>query len=196
MSNKLLLGSSNPGKLNEIKFYLNYFNLFNDYEVLTTKNLDKHEEPVENASTFEENANIKSQFYFKLTGNTTISDDSGFIIDELHDYPGIKTARVAKELGGEQKVMDHIFSQFKDRAEINATFYCSLSLVSINKNLNCLGSVKGKMIPHQKGNDGFGYDPYFIPSNSKRTFAEMSLKEKLTLSHRFAAFKILSTTQK
>ena len=192
MSNKLLLGSSNPGKLKEIKFYLNYFNLFNDYEVLTTKNLDKHEEPVENASTFEENANIKSQFYFKLTGNTTISDDSGFIIDELHDYPGIKTARVAKELGGEQKVMDHIFSQFKDRAEINATFYCSLSLVSINKNLNCLGSVKGKMIPHQKGNDGFGYDPYFIPNLETQTYAEMTNEKKMISSHRFSAFQILS----
>ena len=48
----------------------------------------------------------------------------------------------------------------------------------------------------KQGDGGFGYDPYFIPSNSKKTFAEMGLKEKLTLSHRFEAFKILSTTQK
>ena len=52
------------------------------------------------------------------------------------------------------------------------------------------------IISNKTGNDGFGYDPYFIPSNSKKTFAEMGLKEKLTLSHRFEAFKILSTTQK
>ena len=51
-------------------------------------------------------------------------------------------------------------------------------------------------VKHKKGNEGFGYDPYFIPASSKKTFAEMGLKEKMVLSHRFEAFKILSTIQK
>ena len=79
------MGSGNLGKLKEIQFYLKYFDLYSDYELLTTKNLNNLTDPVEDALTFQENAEIKSQHYFNLTGLTTISDDSGFIIDELDD---------------------------------------------------------------------------------------------------------------
>ena len=192
MKNRLLLGSGNLGKLKEIQFYLKYFDLYSDYEVLTTKDLNNLKDPVEDALTFQENAEIKSQHYFDFTGLTTISDDSGFIIDELGNYPGIKTARVAKEHGSEQGVIDFIFSKFKNISQLNATFYCALSLVTKNKKYNCLGKIKGKMIPNKKGINGFGYDPYFIPAQSESTFAEMSDKTKLIASHRFQAFKLLS----
>ena len=79
---------------------------------------------------------------------------------------------------------------------MSATFHCSLSLIGYKINRVVTGKVDGFIIQYKTGNDGFGYDPFFIPSNSKKTFAEMGLKEKLTLSHRFEAFKILSTTQK
>jgi XTP/dITP diphosphohydrolase len=58
------------------------------------------------------------------------------------------------------------------------------------------GNITGFIIPHKKGNAGFGYDPFFIPLHSKKTFAEMGNKEKMKLSHRFEAFKILSAIQK
>ena len=192
MKNRLLLGSGNLGKLKEIQFYLKYFDLYLDYEVLTTKDLNNLTDPVEDALTFQENAEIKSQHYFDLTGLTTISDDSGFIIDELDNYPGVKTARAVKEHGSEQRVIDFIFSKFKNINQLNATFYCALSLVTKEKRYNCLGEIKGKMIPKKKGINGFGYDPYFIPTQGEKTFAEMSGDNKLLASHRFQAFKLLS----
>ena len=192
MKNRLLLGSGNLGKLKEIQFYLKYFSLYLDYEVLTTKDLNNLTDPVEDALTFQENAEIKSQHYFNLTGLTTISDDSGFIIDELDNYPGVKTARAVKEHGSEQSVIDFIFSKFKNINQLNATFYCALSLVTKDKKYNCLGKTKGKMIPKKKGISGFGYDPYFIPTQRENTFAEMSGDNKLLASHRFQAFKLLS----
>ena len=196
MENNLLLGSSNAGKIKEIKFYLEYFNLFTDFKILDLSSFTDLSEPIENGSTFEENSIIKSNYYFNKTNYLTLSDDSGFIVEGMENFPGIKTARVARELGDEQQVVNYIFSKNPEKKKISATFHCSLSLIGhrVNKVVN--GKAVGFIIPSKKGDDGFGYDPFFIPSSSKKTFAEMGLKEKMTLSHRFEAFKILSTTQK
>jgi len=196
LKNNLLLGSGNPGKIKEIKFYLEYFNLFTDRNIIDLSNFSDVGEPEENGSTFEENSIIKSNFFFKKTNCLTLSDDSGFIVEEMEDFPGVKTARVAKEMGGEQKVVDYIFSKKTKKQKISATFYCSLSLLGQKINNVVTGKISGFIIPHKKGNDGFGYDPFFIPLHSKKTFAEMGDNQKMKLSHRFEAFKILSTIQK
>jgi len=196
LKNNLLLGSGNPGKIKEIKFYLEYFNLFTDRNIIDLSNFSDVGEPEENGSTFEENSIIKSTFFFKKTNCLTLSDDSGFIVEEMEDFPGVKTARVAKEMGSEQKVVDYIFSKKTKKQKISATFYCSLSLVGQKINNVVTGKISGFIIPHKKGNDGFGYDPFFIPLHSKKTFAEMGNNQKMKLSHRFEAFKILSTIQK
>lgn len=196
MKNNLLLGSGNPGKIKEIKFYLEYFNLFTDRNIIDLSNFSDVGEPEENGSTFEENSIIKSTFFFKKTNCLTLSDDSGFIVEEMENFPGVKTARVAKEMGGEQKVVDYIFSKKTKKQKISATFYCSLSLLGQKINNVVTGKISGFIIPHKKGNDGFGYDPFFIPLHSKKTFAEMGNNQKMKLSHRFEAFKILSTIQK
>jgi len=196
LKNNLLLGSGNPGKIKEIKFYLEYFNLFTDRNIIDLSNFSDVGEPEENGSTFEENSIIKSTFFFKKTNCLTLSDDSGFIVEEMGNFPGVKTARVAKEMGGEQKVVDYIFSKKTKKQKISATFYCSLSLVGQKINNVVTGKISGFIIPHKKGNDGFGYDPFFIPLHSKKTFAEMGDNQKMKLSHRFEAFKILSTIQK
>jgi XTP/dITP diphosphohydrolase len=196
LKNNLLLGSGNPGKIKEIKFYLEYFNLFTDRNIIDLSNFSDVGEPEENGSTFEENSIIKSNFFFKKTNYLTLSDDSGFIVEEMENFPGVKTARVAKEMGGEQKVVDYIFGKKTKKQKISATFYCSLSLVGQKINNVVTGKISGFIIPHKKGNDGFGYDPFFIPLHSKKTFAEMGNNQKMKLSHRFEAFKILSTIQK
>ena len=196
MKNNLLLGSGNPGKIKEIKFYLEYFKIFTDRNIIDLSNFSDVGEPEENGSTFEENSIIKSNFFFKKTNCLTLSDDSGFIVEEMENFPGVKTARVAKEMGGEQKVVEYIFSKKTKEQKISATFYCSLSLVGQKINNVVTGKISGFIIPHKKGNDGFGYDPFFIPLHSKKTFAEMGDNQKMKLSHRFEAFKILSTIQK
>ena len=196
MKNNLLLGSGNAGKIKEIKFYLEYFSLFNNFKILDLSSFKDLGEPEENGSTFEENSLIKSTYFYNKTDCLTLSDDSGFIVEEMESFPGIKTARVANEMGGEQQVVNYIFSKNPKKQKIDATFHCSLSLVGYKINQVVTGKVVGSIISSKKGNDGFGYDPFFIPQNSNKTFAEMGLKEKMFLSHRFEAFKILSITQK
>ena len=196
MKNNLLLGSGNAGKIKEIKFYLEYFSLFNNFKILDLSSFTDLGEPEENGSTFEENSVIKSTYFYNKTDCLTLSDDSGFIVEEMESFPGIKTARVANEMGGEQQVVNYIFSKNPKKQKIDATFHCSLSLVGYKINQVVTGKVVGSIISSKKGNDGFGYDPFFIPQNSNKTFAEMGLKEKMFLSHRFEAFKILSITQK
>ena len=196
MKNNLLLGSGNAGKIKEIKFYLEYFNLFTNFKITDLSSFKGLGEPLENGSTFGENSIIKSTFFFHKTNCLTLSDDSGFTVEGMGNFPGIKTARVAKEMGGEQQVVNYIFSKNPKKNKVSATFHCSLSLIGYKINRVVTGKVDGFVIQNKTGNDGFGYDPFFIPSNSKKTFAEMGLKEKLFISHRFEAFKILSTTQK
>ena len=196
MKNKLLLGSGNAGKIKEIRFYLEYFNLFNNYQILDLSTFKDLGEPEENGSTFEENSVIKSTYFYNKTDCLTLSDDSGFIVEGMENFPGIKTARVTKDMGDEQQVVNYIFSKNPKKQKINATFHCSLSIVGYEINQLVTGTVVGSIISSKKGNDGFGYDPFFIPQNSNITFAEMGLKEKMFLSHRFEAFKILSITQK
>ena len=196
MKNNLLLGSGNAGKIKEIKFYLEYFSLFYNFKILDLSSFKDLGEPEENGSTFEENSVIKSTYFYNKTDCLTLSDDSGFIVEEMESFPGIKTARVANEMGGEQQVVNYIFSKNPKKQKIDATFHCSLSLVGYKIDQVVTGKVVGSIISSKKGNDGFGYDPFFIPQNSNKTFAEMGLKEKMFLSHRFEAFKTLSITQK
>ena len=196
MANKLLLGSGNSGKIKEIKFYLEYFNLFTGFKIIDLSSFKGLGEPIENGTSFEENSIIKSTFFFNKTSFLTLSDDSGFTVEGMENFPGIKTARVAKEMGGEQEVINYIFKKNPNKHKISATFHCCLSLIGHKVNQVVTGKVSGFIISHKTGNEGFGYDPYFIPSSSKKTFAEMGLKEKMILSHRFEAFKILSTIQK
>ena len=196
MANNLLLGSGNSGKIKEIKFYIKYFNLFTNFKIIDLSGFKDIGEPLENGTTFKENSIIKSTFFFDKTNYLTLSDDSGFTVDGMESFPGIKTARVAREMGGEQEVVNFIFKKNPNKHKIRATFHCCLSLSGHKVNRVVTGKVGGFIISHKTGNEGFGYDPYFVPSSSKKTFAEMGLKEKMILSHRFEAFKILSTIQK
>ena len=192
MKNRIFLGTGNAGKRKEILFYLKHFNIFQTFETLTPSDFKNLSEPIENGVTFEDNAKLKSNFFYEATNILSLSDDSGLMVDKLDGYPGIKTARVAKDLGGEQKVIDYIFSKFKNETHLKATFHCSIALIGDDKKLICSGKVKGSIIPANRGNNGFGYDPYFIPENNSKTFAEMAIEEKMILSHRFNAFKVLA----
>jgi len=94
-----------------MKFYLEYFDLFKNFNILDLSSFRNLGEPEENGSTFEENSIIKSTFFFNKTNCLTLSDDSGFIVEGMKNFPGIKTARVAKEMGGEQEVVNFIFKK-------------------------------------------------------------------------------------
>jgi XTP/dITP diphosphohydrolase len=189
---KVLLASSNQGKITEFLFYINYFKIFEGLEIVTLDNFPNIADPEESKLTFTGNANLKSLYFYSQSELTSLSDDSGFIIDGSENFPGVKTARYAKENGGIAGAIKNLFQEYNATDTIPITFYCSLSYKSRDREISATGSVKGHLINTPAGENGFGYDPYFVPLNNNKTFAEMEKEQKLLHSHRFYAFQDLA----
>ena len=119
MKNSLLLGTSNAGKLQEFIFYIEHFGLFENFQIHDLNEFRDLGEPIEDGKTFKKNAEIKSRYFLEKTNSLVLCDDSGFIVDDLKNYPGINTAREARKMGGEQKVIDFIFSKFENLSLIH-----------------------------------------------------------------------------
>lgn len=189
---KVLLASSNQGKITEFLFYINYFKIFEDLEIVTLDNFPNIADPEEDKLTFTGNANLKSFYFYSKSNLASLSDDSGFIIDGSENFPGVKTARYAKENGGITGAIKKLFREYNKKDTVPITFHCSLSYKSYDREISATGSVKGNLIHTPAGNNGFGYDPYFVPINNNKTFAEMEREQKLLHSHRFYAFQDLA----
>jgi len=184
---KIVIASQNQGKVKEIDSLLKPLGL----NTLAISNFTKTE-PIENGSTFEENALIKARHAYKLTKLNSLSDDSGLCIEALNGDPGIFSARWAGKEKDFYKAMKKIEEKIINYNNKKAFFVCSLALVTSNKKSFCFtGKINGKLRFPPKGNNGFGYDPIFVPTNSKRSFGEMNALEKDKISHRTIAFKKL-----
>ena len=178
--NKLLIGTNNKGKLREIKSLLP-----KNIKIYSTSEFNL-KSPVENGKTFKENSLIKSKYFSKKTGLICLADDSGLEIDCLNKNPGIFSARWAGKKGNFTKAIKKVYRELnkKDKnwknKKIKARFICALSISYFNKNIACvLGKVEGRISNEPKGNNGFGYDPIFIPSKKNLTFGQMQAISKI-----------------
>ena len=188
--NKLLIGTNNRGKLKEITDLLPKY-----MKTLSTLNF-KIKSPKENGKTFLENSLIKSKYFSKKTNLICLSDDSGLEIDILKKRPGIYSARWAGKNSNFSLAIKKVYKEIskKDKnwrnKKIKARFVCALSISYLNiKIASAIGKVEGIISNVPKGNNGFGYDPIFIPENKKKTFGEMKSSQKYKLDHRYKAFK-------
>jgi len=186
----LLIGSNNKGKLREIKALLP-----KRMKIYSTSDFDI-KSPLENGKTFEENSIIKSKYFSKKTKLPCLADDSGLEIDILNKAPGIYSARWGGKNSDFNKAIKKVYKELdkKDKnwksKKIKARFICSLSISYLDKIIACVrGKIEGTISTEPKGNNGFGYDPIFIPKKKKLTFGEMSSKVKYKMDHRFNAFK-------
>ena len=186
----LLIGSNNKGKLREIKALLP-----KRMKIYSTSDFDI-KSPLENGKTFEENSIIKSKYFSKKTKLPCLADDSGLEIDILNKAPGIYSARWGGKNSDFNKAIKKVYKELdkKDKnwkgKKIKARFICSLSISYLDKIIACVrGKIEGTISTEPKGNNGFGYDPIFIPNKKKLTFGEMSSKVKYKMDHRFNAFK-------
>ena len=187
---KLLIGTNNKGKYKEIKALL-------PKSIKTQSTLDfKIKSPVENGKTFVQNSIIKSKFFSKKTNLICLADDSGLEIDLLDKRPGIYSARWGGKNSDFNKAIKKVYRELdkKDRnwrnKKIKARFICAISLSFLNKKIACeTGKVEGNISSQPQGKRGFGYDPIFIPLKKKKTFGQMSPKQKFKLDHRSKAFK-------
>ena len=188
--NKLLIGTNNKGKLLEIKSLLP-----KNIKIHSTSEFNL-KSPIENGKTFKENSLIKSKYFSKKTGLICFADDSGLEIDLLDKNPGIYSARWAGKKANFKKAIKKVYRELfkKDKnwqkKKIKARFVCALSISYLNKKVACvLGKVEGHISSKPKGNNGFGYDPIFIPLKNKKTFGEMKPLKKYNMDHRYHAFK-------
>ena len=150
--------------------------------------------PEETGSTFFENASIKANFVFSLTGRTCLGDDSGLEVDALNGKPGVHSSRFSKE-ATDKSNMDKLLNELSgvSRKDRSARFKCCLVLIQENVNnlISAEGVIEGKIAEEKKGDKGFGYDPIFIPEGSLLHMAEIDQKEKNLISHRANAFSSL-----
>ena len=186
----LLIGTNNKGKLREIRALLPKY-------IKTHSTADFNlKSPLENGKSFEENSIIKSKYFSQKTNLPCLADDSGLEINILGNKPGIYSARWGGRNSDFKKAILRVFKELnkKDKnwrnKKIKARFICALSIYFLNKKKVCVkGKVEGYISPIPKGNNGFGYDPIFIPKGKKSTFGEISPYRKYKLDHRFKAFK-------
>jgi XTP/dITP diphosphohydrolase len=190
----ILIATSNKGKYNE---YLKLLEpIKHRYELMSLKEANIKEFPEESGLTYEDNALIKSQYYCKLSGMTTIADDSGLSISALSGLPGIHSARWSGADKSFKEAFDKIFDALEQRGmnpdthKVSAELNCTISYSEPN-NIEDIafftGILKGTITKSYTIGSGFGYDPIFIPDNKTKKLSELSMDEKNKISHRFIA---------
>ena len=186
--NKILVGTHNQGKFDEISFLLP-----KKIKKISPKHLGIGS-PKETGKSFISNARLKANYFSKLSNMIALSDDSGLEIKSLGNKPGIHSARWAKKYGGFNNAMRKILKLLskKKNSKRKAQFICSLSIkFPKNRQITVVGKIKGSISEKIRGKKGFGYDPIFIPQKKNLTFGEMNKIKKIKMDHRFIAFKKL-----
>ncbi len=182
---KLLIASNNAHKIKEIKEIVGGF--FD--EVLSLKEAGVACEAEETGSTFEENARIKAEAVLNLTGCAALADDSGLMVDALFGAPGVHSARYAGEHGDDAANNALLMKNLEGvPAPRSAQFVSAVALARPDRPvLIVTGVCKGQVTQEPHGDNGFGYDPFFVPEGMTRTFAELSPDIKNAISHRSRA---------
>jgi len=175
----LIFATNNDHKVHEIRSVIG-----NKFNIITLKEAGIDIDIPEPHNTLEENATEKSTTIHRLTNQNCFSEDTGLEVESLNGEPGVKSARYAGDTRNFQANIDKLLLNLQDKENRNAQFRTVISLILENTEYLFEGICKGKIIKDQKGLQGFGYDPVFIPDGSEKTFAEMSIEEKNIYSHR------------
>jgi XTP/dITP diphosphohydrolase len=184
----LIFATNNEHKLKEISALMD-----ERYRLLNLKETGIVEEIPENKDTLEGNARAKAMYVYKKTGSDCFADDTGLEIEALEGRPGVISARYAGPEGNSLKNIKKILAELEGVEDRSARFRTVISLILRGKEYQFEGTVEGKIIDVMRGDEGFGYDPVFIPDGYDKTFAEMPLELKNKISHRANALKKLIT---
>lgn len=180
----LIFASNNKYKLKEVSAILK--------GIVTVKSLDDAaiaDDIAETGDTLEENAFIKADYVYRRTGLDCFADDTGLFVDALNGMPGVISARFAGEHCSPQDNNAKLLSLLEKESNRNAYFKTVICLVQNGKERYFEGVINGSISRTQKGTNGFGYDPVFVPEGFDKTFAELSAEEKNSLSHRAIAVR-------
>ncbi len=183
---KLLLATSNPGKIREYRFLLDALG----YQITTLAEEGIVKAVIESGSNYEQNARLKALAYAKLSQLTTLADDSGLEVDALNGEPGIKSARFAGESASDVDKVNLLLARLKNTPweKRTARFKCVIAIASPRGRVKfCYGECHGMIALEATGRNGFGYDPIFLFPKMGKTMAELPFEMKNQISHRARA---------
>ena len=183
---KIVFATNNAHKLREVQQLLG-----EEFEVVTPHECGIEEDIPETAATLEGNARQKAHYLYERTGLDCFADDTGLEVEALDGAPGVHSARYATDghdFAANNRLLLKNLTGCENR---RARFRTVICLIEGGEERLFEGIVEGRIIDHEAGTEGFGYDPLFVPDGFDRTFAEMTADEKNDISHRGRAVRKL-----
>jgi len=183
---KLLLATSNPGKIREYRLLMDGLG----YQITTLTEEGIAKIVTESGNNYEQNARLKATTYAKLSQLTALADDSGLEVDVLNGEPGVKSARFAGEAATDAEKVSFLLAKLNGVPweRRTARFKCVIAIASPGGRAEvCYGECHGMIAFEAKGKNGFGYDPVFSLPEIGKTMAELHLEMKNQISHRARA---------
>ncbi|RRC99868.1 non-canonical purine NTP diphosphatase [Prevotella sp. OH937_COT-195] len=195
---KIVFATNNNNKLSEIRRILG-----EGFEVVSLAETGCREDIPETGDTLEENAVQKARYVFDKYGYSCFADDTGLEVYALGGEPGVHSARYAEETDHDSNAnMEKLLRKLGDTTERKARFRTVIALLEKKEKqengtqeatLHIFeGKVEGSIITEKRGNEGFGYDPVFVPEGYDKTFAELGMDIKNNISHRAKAVRKLA----
>lgn len=181
---KLVFATQNKNKAQEIQSLLPEY-----FKIISLKDIRCFDEIPETAETLEGNSLLKASFISETYNLNCFADDTGLEIEALDNRPGVYSARYAGPEKSAAANINKVLLELEGKTERNAQFRTLITLILNKSTFSFEGIVRGEIILEKRGENGFGYDPIFVPEGEIRTFAEMSLEEKNKHSHRARAFQ-------
>ena len=176
---KIVFATNNKHKLEEIRKAIG-----NKHEIVSLDEIGFNEEIPETHDTLEGNASEKAFHIYNKYKINCFADDTGLEIDALNGDPGVFSARYAGKNPSFEDNMNKVLKELEGKTNRSAQFRTVISLIIDGKEKQFEGICKGQIMTEKYGEDGFGYDPIFMPNGYQETFAELSLKTKNEISHR------------
>lgn len=175
----LIFATNNRHKVQEIRSVLG-----ENFRIIPLLEAGIEQDIPEPHDTLEDNAFAKSSFIHRLTGSDCFSEDSGLEVNALDGAPGVRSARYAGDDADAQANILKLLEAMAGKKDRSARFRTIISLIINGKERRFEGVCTGRITRKIEGDNGFGYDPVFIPDGADRTFAQMNTEEKNIFSHR------------
>ena len=188
MSFSLVLATRNPGKVTEIRALLDDLPV----SLIPADDIDGAPEVEEDRPTLQGNACKKAETLHAHTGHPALADDTGLEVDALDGAPGVHTARFAGPDATFASNNAKLLDALKDASDRSAQFRTVVAFVDGEAVQTFEGTCRGRIAETPRGEQGFGYDPLFIPEGADQTFAEMDADQKNAISHRKKALEQFS----
>lgn len=167
--------------------------MLTNFEIVSLADINCFDDIPETADTLQGNAILKANYVTEKFGLNCFADDTGLEVEALNNEPGVYSARYAGKENNSEANMQKLLKNLENESNKKAQFKTAIALNINGKQFIFEGICKGQILTKKQGEEGFGYDPIFMPDNFNQSFAEMTMEEKGSISHRGLAIQELVT---